>query len=44
VLYTDDAEGLRRALPAEAVPRAVRPATLEDVFLALTGRRLRDAG
>jgi lipooligosaccharide transport system ATP-binding protein len=44
VLYTDDAEELRRALPAEAVPRAVRPATLEDVFLALTGRRLRDAG
>jgi lipooligosaccharide transport system ATP-binding protein len=44
VLYTDDADRLRAALPPGTAPRSVRPATLEDVFLVLTGRHLRDAG
>lgn len=44
VLYAEDAEGLHAALRSAGVAgalQAARPATLEDVFLRLTGRRLR---
>ncbi len=45
VLYTDDAEALHDAARASGTPlhlQAARPATLEDVFLRLTGRSLRE--
>ena len=45
LFFTDDAEGLHARARAGAVPSALqsaRPAGLEDVFLRLTGRRLRD--
>lgn len=45
LLFTDDAEGLHARLRAEPVAtrlQSARPAGLEDVFLRLTGRRLRD--
>ena len=45
LLYTDDAEALHRGLRAEGLEaelQAIRRATLEDVFLRLTGRRLRE--
>jgi lipooligosaccharide transport system ATP-binding protein len=44
-LYADDAEGLLRALDNDRFPTdsaLVRHATLEDVFLRLTGRSLRE--
>jgi len=44
-LFTDDAEGLVAAARATGVPlelQMVRRATLEDVFLAVTGHLLRD--
>ncbi len=44
-LYNDDNGGLLQALSAHgvALPRSVaRPATLEDVFLNITGRELRE--
>jgi hypothetical protein len=45
LMFTDDAEALHAAARATDVPirlQAARPAGLEDVFLRLTGRRLRD--
>ena len=45
LLFTDDAEGLHAAARAAGVPmrlQAARAAGLEDVFLRLTGRSLRD--
>ena len=45
LFFTDDAEGLHALLRAQSAPsrlQAARPAGLEDVFLRLTGRRLRD--
>ncbi len=45
LLFTDDSEALWSAARASGVPvrlQAARPAGLEDVFLRLTGRRLRD--
>ncbi len=45
LLFTDDAEGLHahlRAGPVATRLQAARAASLEDVFLRLTGRRLRD--
>jgi lipooligosaccharide transport system ATP-binding protein len=45
MLYADDAEGVLEALDHEAFPTesaVVRRATLEDVFLRLTGRSLRE--
>ena len=45
VLFGDDAEDLHARIRAADVPselRAARPAGLEDVFLRLTGRHLRD--
>jgi lipooligosaccharide transport system ATP-binding protein len=45
LLFTDDSEALWSAARAAGVPvrlQAARPAGLEDVFLRLTGRRLRD--
>jgi lipooligosaccharide transport system ATP-binding protein len=45
LLFTDDAEALgahARLAPVPARLQSVRPAGLEDVFLRLTGRRLRD--
>jgi lipooligosaccharide transport system ATP-binding protein len=45
LLFTDDAEGLHARIRAAGVPatlQAARPGGLEDVFLRLTGRRLRD--
>jgi len=45
LLFTDDSEALYRAAREGDVPvrlQAARPAGLEDVFLRLTGRRLRD--
>ncbi len=45
LLFTDDSEALYSAARASGVPvrlQAARPAGLEDVFLRLTGRRLRD--
>ncbi len=45
LFFTDDAEGLHARARAGAVPttlQSARPAGLEDVFLRLTGRRLRD--
>jgi lipooligosaccharide transport system ATP-binding protein len=45
VLYTDDAATLgdrARAAPTPLHLQAARPATLEDVFLAITGRSLRE--
>jgi lipooligosaccharide transport system ATP-binding protein len=47
VLYTDDAEALHDAARASGTAmhlQAARPATLEDVFLRLTGRSLREGG
>jgi len=44
-LYTDDAEALHARLRGQGVEgrlQAARRATLEDVFLRLTGRRLRE--
>ena len=42
-LYGDDLEGLVASLDAaEGLHYALRPANLEDVFLKLTGRELRD--
>lgn len=44
-VFTDDAERALQAAHATAIPhqrQAVRAASLEDVFLALTGRALRD--
>ena len=45
LLYSDDGESLLRAVFAarEGVEARVRPANLEDVFLALTGHGLGDA-
>jgi lipooligosaccharide transport system ATP-binding protein len=45
LLFTDDAEGLHARLRAGTIAtrlQSARPAGLEDVFLRLTGRRLRD--
>jgi lipooligosaccharide transport system ATP-binding protein len=45
VLYSDDADAVEAALRGSAVPHRVetrRPATLEDVFLAITGHSLRE--
>jgi lipooligosaccharide transport system ATP-binding protein len=45
LLFTDDAEALWSAARAAGMPvhlQAARPAGLEDVFLRLTGRHLRD--
>nr|WP_281426256.1 ABC transporter ATP-binding protein [Miltoncostaea oceani] len=45
LLFTDDAEALHGRIRAAGVPaalQAARPGGLEDVFLRLTGRRLRD--
>ena len=45
ILFCDDAEALHARVRAAAIPAALqsaRPAGLEDVFLRLTGRRLRD--
>jgi lipooligosaccharide transport system ATP-binding protein len=45
LLFTDDAEGLHahlRAGPVATRLQSARAASLEDVFLRLTGRRLRD--
>jgi lipooligosaccharide transport system ATP-binding protein len=45
LLFTDDAEALHADIRAAGVPaalQAARPGGLEDVFLRLTGRRLRD--
>ena len=45
LLFSDDAEDLRARVVASGAPHevvAVRGATLEDVFLAITGRSLRD--
>ena len=45
LLFTDDSEALWAAARAAGLPvrlQAARPAGLEDVFLRLTGRRLRD--
>jgi lipooligosaccharide transport system ATP-binding protein len=45
LLFGDDAEDLHAAARRTAVPirlQSARPAGLEDVFLRLTGRRLRD--
>ena len=45
VLFTDDAEGLHARARGAGVPirlQAARAAGLEDVFLRVTGRRLRD--
>ena len=45
LLFTDDAEGLHAHARQAGVPirlQAARAAGLEDVFLRLTGRRLRD--
>ncbi|MEW6582561.1 MAG: ABC transporter ATP-binding protein [Actinomycetota bacterium] len=45
LVFADDAEALRVAAAESGVPHevtAVRRATLEDVFLALTGHKLRD--
>jgi lipooligosaccharide transport system ATP-binding protein len=45
LIFGDDAEELHRLAVASGIPselNAVRRATLEDVFLALTGRSLRD--
>ncbi|MBJ7456625.1 MAG: ABC transporter ATP-binding protein [Thermoleophilia bacterium] len=45
LLFTDDAEALWSVARAAGVPvrlQAARPAGLEDVFLRLTGRHLRD--
>jgi lipooligosaccharide transport system ATP-binding protein len=45
MLFTDDAEALHARIRAAGVPaalQAARPGGLEDVFLRLTGRRLRD--
>ena len=45
LLFTDDAEALHARARASDVPvtlQSARPAGLEDVFLRLTGRRLRD--
>jgi lipooligosaccharide transport system ATP-binding protein len=45
LLFTDDAQALHEAARAGGVAirlQSVRPAGLEDVFLRLTGRRLRD--
>ena len=45
ILFTDDAEALHARIRAAAIPAArqsARAAGLEDVFLRLTGRHLRD--
>jgi lipooligosaccharide transport system ATP-binding protein len=45
LLFTDDAEGLHahaREAPVPSRLQAARAAGLEDVFLRLTGRSLRD--
>jgi lipooligosaccharide transport system ATP-binding protein len=45
IMFGDDAEDLHARIRAAGVPselRAARPAGLEDVFLRLTGRHLRD--
>jgi lipooligosaccharide transport system ATP-binding protein len=45
IVFGDDAEDLHARIRAAGVPselRAARPAGLEDVFLRLTGRHLRD--
>ncbi len=45
ILFTDDAEALHARIRAAAIPSArqsARAAGLEDVFLRLTGRHLRD--
>ena len=45
VVFGDDAEDLHARIRAAGVPselRAARPAGLEDVFLRVTGRHLRD--
>ncbi len=45
LLFTDDAEALHARIRAAGVPaalQAARPGGLEDVFLRLTGRHLRD--
>ena len=45
LLFTDDAERLHSRIRAAGVPatlQAARPGGLEDVFLRLTGRHLRD--
>ncbi|MGD9570528.1 MAG: ABC transporter ATP-binding protein [Thermoleophilia bacterium] len=45
LLFTDDAEALHGRIRAAGVPaalQAARPGGLEDVFLRLTGRHLRD--
>ncbi len=45
LLFTDDAEALHARARASRIPvtlQSARPAGLEDVFLRLTGRRLRD--
>lgn len=41
LFYTDDAAKFRKALP-ETATYLHRPANMEDVFLRLTGRKLRD--
>jgi lipooligosaccharide transport system ATP-binding protein len=41
LFYVEDAEELQKALPNEAI-YLHRPANLEDVFLRLTGRKLRE--
>jgi hypothetical protein len=45
LLFTPDAEALHARIRRAGVPQALqaaRPGGLEDVFLRLTGRRLRD--
>jgi hypothetical protein len=45
VIYADDAEAVHEAARTSGLPvhlQAARPATLEDVFLRLTGRSLRE--
>jgi len=47
LLFCDDAEALHGRVRAAGIPsrlQAARPAGLEDVFLRLTGRHLRDGG
>ena len=47
LLFADDAEALHAAARRTGLPsrlQAARPAGLEDVFLRLTGRHLRDGG
>jgi hypothetical protein len=45
LFFSDDAEALHARLRAGSIAtrlQSARPAGLEDVFLRLTGRRLRD--